>query len=608
MLTLLDELKSALEADDRLVIDGSLAKNKVIELALNFDSSLLALLLKNEKLKKYFFQNVEDVLIFDKVIFQRFVSNKSFLPNSYTSFKNKIGLADHNHEYIKDSNNVSLIWPYKECILEGGQTKDDKAFKTREILWNSMMSPDKVDNLLSPKVFTNFQKISTDDSPISGNESLLIKGNNLLALHSLKYKFREKIKLIYIDPPYNTGSDTFGYNDSFNHSTWLTFMKNRLEIAKELLHPNGSIFVHIDDFEDAYLKVMMDEIFGASNFRNKITWKRRGGSANPTGRLNNVVDYIIWFSKNEQFTFKPPFTINDKNTQKYIKERFTNIDENGRKFMKSPIQSPNPRPNLMYDYKGYKTPTKGWSISKEKMEEWDLEGKLCFPDDKNKNINRKIYLDEYKGQPVSSLWTDINVINPMSKERGEFLGGQKPEALIKRIIEMTTEEGDLVLDFFAGSGTTAATALKTKRKFITCEQMEYVKGTTLSRLKNVINGDDSGVSKEVKWEGGGDFVYCELAELSSIYIDKIELAKNSNELINIWDELKVTNNLSYNIAPNSVDSNINEFSKLSLQQQKQFLIEVVDKNQLYINYSDIDDESNNISEQDKVLNKQFYGE
>lgn len=607
-MNLLEQLTEVLSTDERLVIDGKLAKNKIVELALRLDSSLLRLLLSHEKIKHYFFTDIEGVLIFDKIAFQRFVNNKSFLPDSFTQFKNKVGLFTGG-QYLGDDGDVVLAWPYKDCILEGGQTKDNE--QRSEVFWNETLAPEQVDNLLAPKSLTNFKKYDNkgeySDFKITDNDSFIIKGNNLLSLHSIKERYREKIKLIYIDPPYNTGSDTFSYNDSFNHSTWLTFIRNRLEVAKELLHPNGSIFVHIDDFEDAYLKVLMDEVFESTNFRNKITWKRRGGSANPTGRLNNVVDYIIWFSKSEDFTFKPPFTINDPHTKKYIKERFTNTDENGRKFMKSPIQSPNPRPNLMYEYKGYKVPKNGWSISKEKMEQWDAEGKLCFPEDKNKNINRKIYLDEYKGQPVSSLWTDINVINPMSKERGEFVGGQKPESLLHRIIEMTTEEGDIVLDFFAGSGTTAATAMKTKRRFITCEQMEYVNTITLDRLKAVVSGDDSGISKEVNWQGGSSFIYCELAGLASKYSDCIEKAASAEELHVVWDEIKKSSNLSYKINPKDFDENVSTFNELTFADQQRFLIEVIDKNQLYINYSEIDDVNNGMSEQDKKYNKQFYG-
>ena len=160
-----------------------------------------------------------------------------------------------------------LAWPYKDCVLEGGQTKEDQ--KRDEIFWNETLAPDEIDRLLAPKVFTNFKKYDKNgEHALSGKEkidfskeNLIIKGNNLLALHSLYKRFAGQVKLIYIDPPYNTGSDSFQYNDNFNHSTWLTFMKNRLEVAKDLLSTGGIIFIQIDIREQPYLKVLCDEIF-----------------------------------------------------------------------------------------------------------------------------------------------------------------------------------------------------------------------------------------------------------------------------------------------------------------------------------------------------------
>jgi len=180
--------------------------------------------------------------------------------------------------------------------------------------------------------------------------------------------------------------------------------------------------------------------------------------------------------------------------------------------MKSPIQSPNYRPNLIYDYKGYKTPVKGYSISYELMQSWDVEGKLSFPDSKTQNINRKIYLDEYKGQPVSNLWCDIKVINPMSKERSDFDGGQKPEAFIERILTLATNENDLILDSFLGSGTTTAVAHKMNRRWIGIEMGEQAKTHCATRLQKVIDGEQGGISKDVNWQGGGGFRFYNLGE------------------------------------------------------------------------------------------------
>jgi adenine-specific DNA-methyltransferase len=342
-------------------------------------------------------------------------------------------------------------------------------------------------------------------------DNRLIFGDNLLALRSLEQEFTGKVKCIYIDPPYNTGSAYEHYDDGVEHSIWLSMMRARLELLRTLLRPDGFIFVQIDNNEMAYLKVLMDEIFGRENFINDIIWKRRGGSANPNNRLNNVTDFILWYSKSQNYEIVPIFTKDDENTQKYIKERFVLKDENGRLYRKSPLESPNPRPNLMYEYKGYKPPKNGWSISPEKMEEWDRAGKLDFPQDKNQAINRRVYLDEYVGQPVPNLWTDISVINPMSKERLNF-DGQKPEALIERIFSLCTKEGDWVLDSFGGSGTTAAVAQKMSRRWITVELRDHCDTHILPRLRKVIDGKDvGGITEKLKWSGGGGFRYYRLA-------------------------------------------------------------------------------------------------
>ena len=358
--------------------DGKLLKAVVYSDVMTMDKELLSLLLSNEKIKERFFEDINGTLIFDKQKFAWFIESKEFLPDSYTRYTNKIGLT-HNGDFISKSNDVVLDFPYKDCVLEGGQDKEDQ--KRKEIFYNETIASDEISKMLAPKVFTNakrFTKYGVEENiTFDKNDNLIIKGNNLIALSNLLKRYEGKVKCIYIDPPYNTGSDSFNYNDSFNHSSWLVFMKNRLEMAKKLLSDTGSIFIQIDSFEQAYLKVIMDELFGRDNFRNAITWKRRGGSANPSNRLNNVVEWILWYSKNSAaMEYKQVFSLNDDNTQKYIKERFTFVDENGRKYMKSPIQSPNYRENLIYDYKGYKTPTKGYSISREVMEEWDKEGRF----------------------------------------------------------------------------------------------------------------------------------------------------------------------------------------------------------------------------------------
>ncbi|HFR3749398.1 DNA methyltransferase [Streptococcus sp. P25B114] len=604
------ELERLLSQKEEFLVEGALNKNKLAELARRYDPTLLNLLMSAPTISSHFFSTLEEgVLVFKKDVFLQFLNNKEFLPDSFTAYKTKIGLATSDNKYLSENNEVVLNFPYKDCVLEGGQTKEEA--KRQEIFFNETLAPTEINRLLDDKVLTNFKRFDADGehevTELNDTDNLIIKGNNLIALHSLKKRFAGKVKLIYIDPPYNTGNDSFGYNDSFNHSTWLTFMKNRLQVARELLSVDGSIFIQIDSFEQAYLKVLMDEIFGAENFRNTITWKRRGGSANPSNQLNNVVEWILWYVKDyREMDYTPVYSLNDDNTQKYIKERFTFTDEFGRKFMKSPIQSPNYRENLIYDYKGYKTPKKGYSISKEVMEKWDKEGRLAFPDSKDKNINRKIFLDEYKGQPINSLWTDIFVINPMSSERSDFGAGQKPEALLKRIFEMVTKEGDIVLDYHLGSGTTAAVAHKMNRQYIGIEQMNYIETVSVERLKKVIDGEQGGISKDVNWTGGGSFVYAELKNDAQDFKEAILKATTTEELLELFNKAKTSSFLSYRVDPKKLKES--EFKELSLAEQKQVLAEIVDNNNLYVNFSDMEDQTYGISPQEKALNRAFYGE
>lgn len=266
--------------------DGKLLKAIVYSDVMNMDKTLLSLLLSEKNIKNTFFEEVEGTLVFDKQKFTWFLDSKEFLPDSYTKYMNKIGLT-HNGNFISKLNDIVLDFPYKDCILEGGQDKDDQ--KRKEIFYNEVIASDEINRMLAPKVFTNAKKYTKDgvEENITFNydDNLIIKGNNLIALSSLLKRYEGKVKCIYIDPPYNTGNDSFNYNDSFNHSTWLTFMKNRLEIAKKLLSNDGVIFVQCDYNEQAYLSILLDDIFERKNLLNQIIWKRKFGNANEIKRL-----------------------------------------------------------------------------------------------------------------------------------------------------------------------------------------------------------------------------------------------------------------------------------------------------------------------------------
>ncbi len=628
MQNLFEDLKKLLSQDNRFMVEGSLLKNKVVELALQVDTGLMKILLSNESMKKHFFQDVDGVFVFDKVKFQKFVSNKSFLPDSYTSFKNKIGLAS-DEDFITENKDVVLSWPYKDCVLEGGQTKDDA--KRTEIFWNETLAPDQIDRLLSPKALTNFKKFDKDGehkvTEISKADNLIIKGNNLLALHSLKKVYANQVKLIYIDPPYNTGNDSFKYNDSFNHSAWLSFMKSRLTIARELLSPDGVIFVHLDYNEIHYCKVLMDEIFGRDNFINEIIWRRKQATSYGNSKFGITNDTILFYSKTTAYSFNPIYSLDDDHTQEYIKERFVYDDGDGRKYMKSPLVNSLYRPNLKYEFKGINPPEKGWLYSKEKMEQFYENGELIIPTDSDARIYRRIFLDTYKGQVIQNIWTDIPIVNPMAKEQTEFTT-QKPEKLLERIISVSTNENDIVLDFHLGSGTTVAVAHKMKRRYIGVEQMDYINSITVKRLQKVIGTkandsqlslkdeniiekmdyDTAGVSKSVNWQGGGSFVYCELAKANENFVEKINNAKNTNELKAVWASMQEKAFLSFKVNIKQIDENAKAFEQLSVENQKHFLIDLLDKNMLYTPVSEIRDDAYSISKEDADLNSKFYNQ
>lgn len=606
MQNLLNNLTLLLEQDSRLVAEGKLLKNKVVELALALDPCLIKQLLKHDAIRKHFFIEVEDVLVFDKIKFQRFVSNKQFLPDSYTAFKNKIGLTASG-EYLTESKEVVLSWPYKDCVLEGGQNKEDA--RRNEVFWNETLAPDQIDRLLSPKALTGFKRYDKDGehavAELSQNENLLIRGNNLLALYTLKKVCEGKIKLIYIDPPYNTGNDSFKYNDSFNRSTWLTFMRNRLRVAKELLSPDGVIYVHLDFNEVHYCKVLLDEIFGKSNFINEIIWRRKQATSYGNSKFGITNDTILFYSKSETYAFYPIYSLDDENTKDYIKERFVHDDGDGRKFMKSPLVNSLYRPNLKYVFQGINPPPNGWLYSKERMQEFFENNELIIPDNPDARIYRKIYLDTYKGQVIQNIWTDIPIVNPMAKEQTDF-STQKPEKLLDRIIRSSTMPGDIVLDFHLGSGTTSAVAHKLGRQYIGVEQMDYIESIAVKRLKKVIAGEQGGISKDVDWKGGGSFVYCELSKANQTFIDQIQTAKSSDDLQAIWQAMQERAFLSYKLDPKTFDASKSEFAALAFADQQRYLVEVLDKNLLYVPYSEIDDASYAVSEEDKKLNRQFF--
>lgn len=462
-------------------------------------------------------------------------------------------------------------------------------------------------------------------------ENLIIKGNNLLALHSLKKQFQNKVKLIYIDPPYNTGNDSFGYNDSFNHSTWLTFMKNRLEVAKDLLRDDGSIWINIDDNESHYLKVLCDDVFGRENFVANIIWHKKNVVQNDAKYFNQNHDHILVFAKNKE-KWKP-FLL--ERTEE-MNARYENPDNDPRGLWTSvALQAKSGSESNIYEVEfenGVKwSPAQGTypRLKKESLLLAYEEGRLWFGKQGNNVPRLKKYLNEVQqGVVPNTIFSneDAGSTQAAKEELKKILGKNifdtpKPEKLLLRILNIGSKKDDLVLDFFAGSGTTLAVAHKTGRQYIGIEQMDYIHDLPEARLKKVIGQkvkksgqliedlefDQSGISKAVNWKGGGDFVYCELMQYNESFMDKIQKADTTQKLINIWKEIKEKGFMKYQVDLEKFEAGIEEFKKFPLDKQKHTLIDTLNKNQLYVNLSEMNDKDFKVSADDKKINKEFYG-
>ena len=644
MEELLNNLKSLLKKDDRLTSEGELLKNKIIELAIKLDKELIELLLTDKQMKEAFFAQAGKTTIFDKDKFIKFISNKQFLPDSYTAFKNKIGLTEDG-EFLSEKKEIVLSWPYKDCILEGGMTKEDQ--KRDEIFWNETLAPDEISRLLDPKVFTNakridktgehkFDKFKTDENG-DIKDNLIIKGNNLLALHSLKKRFAGKVKLIYIDPPYNTGGslETFTYNNSFNHSTWLTFIKNRLEIARSLLAEDGFIAIAIDHNELFYLGEIADEIFDRDNRLGVVCVL-----TNPRGRqftkfFSVTIDFMLVYAKNKEHANFNKVAINIEKKQTFNLE-----DEQGKYRLENFIRLANIEEKLRNEKENYFYPifvspdleeitleqkrnyVKVLPVVNGKEKAWQLKkdtfAKNLTSEDsgeeyiaaKDENDNIQIYKKYREQQMLITHWFD-------KKYNATFYGTRLVEKLLGRklrvsfpkslytvvdVLKIMTKKNDIVLDFFAGSGTTGHATLELNkedggnRKFILIEQLsEHVKDCN-ERIYKFLKNEKIETN----------FLYMELAKWNENFVDEIKKARTAKELQKLWEAMKEKARLSYKIDITAFDKNAKDFTELPLENQKKFLLEALDKNQLYINYSEIDDEEYGVSGEDKKLNKEFY--
>ena len=633
--------------ENYLTQNGEINTPLLYRYAQECNTDLLTLLSTDDDARNEFFIRHGEHIIFVRDRFIDYIHHKDFLANSYTAYKNKVGLAGlaryGDLSLLKSMHEVVLSFPFKDCILEGGQNKDEA--KRNERYYNRVLAADEIDRLLDPKVLTNAQRYTkkerqpltefTRDANINEQrgssadtitDNLIIKGNNLLALHTLREQFAHKVKLIYIDPPYNTGNDSFHYNDSFNHSTWLVFMKNRLEAARELLRQDGVIFVQCDDNEQAYLKVLMDEIFGRENFRNTILTRRLDKNLNTQfidkslKSFNTGCDYILTYAKSESFNFFPVYReASEKRKDKGYWKGFwnsadrptmrysifnINIDEGQWKWeinkAKEAIKN---YQNYLNDYSN-KMSLEEYYYATGETKKFIRKNPSGKSSGKNKGVEH--WIPPSKGILRSSNWSDI--ITTELNHNIDF-SSPKSENLISEIITCATKPGDIVLDYHLGSGTTAAVAHKMGRQYIGIEQMDYIESVSVARLQKVIEGEQGGISKAAKWEGGGNFVYFELKAHNQTFISRIASATTTKELLAIKEDILAKADLDYRLDTEMVNQSPKEFSALSQEYQKQILLDFLEINQLYVPYTERDDNTRfACTNEEKRISEMFYGE
>jgi len=620
-----DAIKQVLQQfGDKYFIEDVVNKSKVIQDLDGYDAPLLEAFITNETIKKNFTIEIAGNLVMQTNKLIELFEADEYWQDSYTKYSKKIGLTVGG-KFIDEQADVVLDFPYKDTVLKASMSREDTDkddLRPDEPFLNEVIAKEEIDVLLDKKILVNAKKYDENGvhniDSFDEDDNLIMKGNNLLALHTLKERYAGKIKLIYIDPPYNTKKDEFKYNDSFNRSSWLTFMINRLQIAHELLHDTGSIWINIDSNENHYLKILLDNIFGNTNFINEVIWRKKYGIQNDAKYFSSNHDYILVYAKNiDNYTqnLLPRTAEQDK--------RYTNRDNDHR----GPWKAENLSVGRVTEKDRYAittpsgrivTPPEGrsWVVNEQKFQELVDDNRIWFGLDGNNVPSIKRFLKEIKsGRTASTFWdySEVGHTDGSKKELNKIFEGQslfnhpKPERLLKQILTLGSNENDLVLDFFMGSSTTQAVAHKMNRRYIGIEQMEYINTVSVPRLQKVIEGEQGGISKDVDWQGGGSFVYVELMEKNRGFLTSVQNAKTTIELQDVFTFMLEEAEIDFRVDLEAVKETLPE---LSINDQKKTLIKIIDKNQLYFNYSEIDDENvrDFIEDNDYSFNKSFYSE
>ena len=635
-----EKLTELLKTNSDFVDDtGKLRRENIKNRAWDFDQELINLLLSDEMIAPHFFDEVSDGrFIFNNRQFIEYLTNMHFLAKSYTQFRNKIGLTIDD-KYLRERGEVALAFPYKDCVLEGGQTKE--VDKRNEVFFNELLAQDEITRMLDPKVLTNWKRHTTTgeedvteinrDEKNTIRENLIIKGNNLIALSCLEEQFRKQIKLIYIDPPFNTGGDkeTFTYNNNFKHSTWLTFMKNRLEAARKLLTTDGFIAIAIDHNELFYLGALADEVFGRDNrlaivsvvHQARGRWMDKGFSTSNEFMLvyaktlgNNIKNVVIDEEK------KKKFNLTDEKGKYYLKDyivvqgggRGTTRKDKPESWYPIYVSKDLSKVSLekVNDYEKVLPITNTgremtWITKPETFMERFKAGDVVIKREEGKIVIYRKYREQ---QIITTHWKapKYNATSHGTILLENILGRQVevsyPKSLytVLDLLKLTTDPDDIVLDFFAGSGTTAHAVLELNkqdngnRQFILVEQLEKHIAVCKERLEKVMTK--------------GDFISCELMPDNETFFERIQSATESDALLDIWREMcDGTSVLKWYLNTDNIETAEEEFIAIDdVEQQKIALVELLNKSHLYVHYSEMDDENAGVSENDKRLNHSFY--
>jgi adenine-specific DNA-methyltransferase len=564
----------------------------------------------------------------------------------YTKHSNKIGLYSNSKgSFVKNDTEVVLNFPFKDAVLEGGMSKEDVGREER--FFHIELDSKDIDTLEEPKVLTDFRYVNKDDEkPLTadsnveffdedGNlkQNLLIKGNNLLALYTLRERLAGQVKLIYIDPPYNTKGDanSFAYNNTFNHSSWLAFMKNRLEVSKGLLKDDGFIAITIDHSELLYLGVLADEVFGRENRVGIVTIVHKPEGRNQEKFFGTSNEFMLVYAKNKEAANFNSVVLDPELAKKYnLTDDIGNYRlQNFIRLTDGQLALRNVRPKFWYpiyvnpetlevsasridEYQEvYPITTAGvemsWKALPDTLGKGISDGNIVAEKDSNGRITVLEKIRE--GQVIKTHWVrkEYNAIQYGTKVLNEIFGEQvfgfpKSVYAVEDTLKLMTSGQDIVLDFFSGSGTTGHATLMLNsedggnRKFILVEQMDYIESVTKERLSRVIKSNYANDS----------FVFLALKKYNQEYVDLIANANSLSELEDIYVDMRNNAFLKFWFDRKEFEKDEN-FRNLDIDKRKQKLIDVLDENQLYLNYADMNDARHKVTADEKTLTDKFYG-